>query len=137
MRRSAATLLALSLVGSVVPSLLGCASRDDQAGVPSPYITQSTAQPQVGVSLTGDRWPTESELASWKITRDEAIRIARAQLDRPSYEHMRYEASPVVRGDPPEQFWRVSATSLIAGGWDAEIDAHSGAILRTRLRGGR
>lgn len=35
------------------------------------------------------------------------------------------------------QIWRAFATSLIAGGWDTEIDARTGLLVFARRRPGR
>lgn len=48
---------------------------------------------------------------------------------------MIYHFNPVVRVG--KQFWRVTGSSVIAGGWVAEIDARTGAVLRTRHLPGR
>ncbi len=84
---------------------------------------------------TVERWPTAEEIGAWTVSMDEALRIARdAQVDQDP-RHMKYRVSPVVRGS--EQFWRVTGASVIAGSWDAEVDARSGSILRTRHFRGR
>lgn len=48
---------------------------------------------------------------------------------------MIYRVDPIVRAG--EQFWRVTGSSVIAGGWKTEIDARTGALLRTRHLPGR
>lgn len=82
-----------------------------------------------------ERWPSAEEAAAWPISRDEAVRIARDAQEDQDPRHMIYHSQPVVRAGT--RFWRVTGTSMIAGGWEAEIDARSGAVLRSLRVPGR
>lgn len=82
-----------------------------------------------------ERWPTAEEAAMWTISTDEALRIAREALEDQDPRHMIYHVDPVVRAG--RQFWRVTGGSVIAGGWEAQIDARTGAVLDTRHFPGR
>lgn len=84
---------------------------------------------------TSERWPTPGEAAAWTVSRDDALRIARDALEDQDPRHMIYRVDPIVRAG--EQFWRVTGSSVIAGGWKTEIDARTGALLRTRHLPGR
>jgi uncharacterized protein YceK len=84
---------------------------------------------------TSERWPTPEEAAAWTVSSDDALRIARDALEDQDRRHMIYHFNPVVRAG--KQFWRVTGSSVIAGGWETEIDARTGAVLRTRHLPGR
>jgi hypothetical protein len=84
---------------------------------------------------TSERWPTPEEAAAWTVSSDDALRIARDALEDEDPRHMIYRFNPVVRAG--KQFWRVTGSSVIAGGWEAEIDARTGVVLRTRHLPGR
>jgi len=113
--------LPLPLIVSILG--VGC------AGEPARIPTALAPGPAV------ERWPTAEEAAGWTISRDEALRIARASLEDQDRRHMIYHSDPVVCAG--ESFWRVTGASVIAGGWEAEIDARTGAILRMRHLPGR
>jgi len=98
-------------------------------------IGSDRASTSAATHETSERWPTPEEAAAWTVSRDDALRIARDALEDQDPRHMIYHVNPVVRAG--KQFWRVTGCSAIAGGWEAEIDASTGAILRTRHLPGR
>lgn len=104
-------------------TLCGCTSPPDAP----PRATTPVIEQEV--------FPTPTQLASWKVSMDDAIRIACEQLGGEPRAHFKLEASPLVRGS--EQYWSVSASGYIAGGWDADVDAFTGRVLRSRRLPGR
>lgn len=84
---------------------------------------------------TQEAFPTPEQLSRWAISRDVAIRIAHERMGTTADRHLILHASPIVRGT--EQYWSIGASSAIAGGWHVDVDALTGAVLRSRALPGR
>ncbi len=83
--------------------------------------------------------PDDADPTRWTISQDEALRIARARMEGPDserrYEHLIYGATYGLRDG--RRVWQVSGTSMIAGGWEVDVDGETGAILHVRRLPGR
>lgn len=81
------------------------------------------------------RLATAEEMATWAVDAERAREIAVTLMEPEPDRFLKIEVTPVVKTGMP--IWRVCATSLIAGGWDVEIDPRTGRLISARRRPGR
>lgn len=81
-----------------------------------------------------DRLPTAEGVATWpedaQGAREKAMAVTQPEPDR-----LRVAVNAVARTGTP--IWRVSASNLIPGGWDVEINPRMGLLISARRRPGR
>lgn len=82
-----------------------------------------------------ERLPTAEEAAIWTVDAQRARELAVALMEAEPDRFTRVTVNAIVRHGTP--IWRVSATSIIAGGWDVEIDPRNGQLISARRRTGR
>ena len=75
------------------------------------------------------------EVATWTVNAECAREKAMAVMEAEPNRFTRVTVNAVVRHETPIR--RVSATSVIAGGWDVEIDPRTGLLISARRRPGR